>query len=114
MWLQGAELPAEYRFAVDQSAAVMVDGEAATVYDLDTHSPQQSDPVPNVAPLSTSDPWLLDIKEVLPPPSCLLLPSPSFPNRIQGLGVGREQGRGEGGHTSAAMLSGEACHIHLT
>lgn len=75
----------------------MVDGEAATVYDLDTHSPQQSDPVPNVAPLSTSDPWLLDIKEVLPPPFLLAPPLSFVPQPHPGAWCGsgaRQRGRG--------------------
>lgn len=77
--LQGVEVGTDYLFAVDQSAAVYVDGESATVYDVDIHTPQTSGPMPNVAAQLAEQTQIHMLLEVLPRP-----PSPSYtPNPIR-------------------------------
>eukprot|EP00892_Ulva_mutabilis_P012634 jgi/Ulvmu1/9743/UM055_0083.1 len=60
----GKLVPLEQLFAVDQSAAVYVDGAQAQVYDTTTFSVMRSDPVPpGVTFLTEDDKWLRDIEE---------------------------------------------------
>ena len=63
--MQGVAVRQDQLFAVDQSAAVIVNGKPAHVYDTTTHMTALSDEIPpGVELISENEPWLVEIEQV--------------------------------------------------